>query len=173
MKRTLLLLAFALIVPAVAPAAPPTAQAEFDAGLTAYRRGDYQQALADFWPLAAQGYALAEYNLGLMYANGQGVTQDYAKALKWYRLAVAQGDAPAENNLGSMYYKGQGVPQNYVTAYKWYLIAKATIPATNRHYALVSQNVKSLAALMTPAQIAEAQQEASAWYAAHEHSGKS
>lgn len=50
---------------------------------------------------------------------------------------------------------------------KWALIAKATMSATNRYYATLSNNVKQLADMMTPAQIAQAQQEASAWYAAH------
>ena len=45
-----------------------------------------------FYRLAAeQGYADAQYNLGVMYANGHGVSQDYAEAAKWYRLAAEQG----------------------------------------------------------------------------------
>lgn len=71
-----------------------------------------------------------------------------------------------------MYAKGQGVPQDYVAAYKWGLIAKATMSPTSRDYAKVSNNVKQLPALMTPAQIAQAKQEASAWFAAHEHGGR-
>ena len=93
MKRTLLLLAVALVAPAVAHAttATATAQAELQAVAAAYHRGDYQQALADFRQLAAQGNAVAEYNLGVMYNDGQGVPQNNAKALKWYRVAAAQG----------------------------------------------------------------------------------
>jgi len=40
---------------------------------------------------AEQGYANAQYNLGKMYAKGQGVIQDYKEALKWYKLAAAKG----------------------------------------------------------------------------------
>ena len=36
---------------------------------------------------AKKGDAEAQYNLGAMYANGQGVPQDYKEALKWFRLA--------------------------------------------------------------------------------------
>ena len=43
------------------------------------------------------------YNLGFMYDNGRGVTQDYAEALKWYRLAAEQGLADAQTWLGLMY----------------------------------------------------------------------
>ena len=35
--------------------------------------------------------AQAQYNLGYMYHNGQGVPQDYAEAVKWYRKAADQG----------------------------------------------------------------------------------
>ena len=177
MKRTLLLLTIALVAPAVVHATTATANAELQAGLVAHHRGDYQQAFADFRQLAAQGNADAEALLGALYTIGRtplgrGVPKNYAKALKWYRLAAAQGEADAEFGLGMMYTNGQGVPQDYVAAYKWYLIAKATMSATSPYYAVVSNNVKQLAARMTPAQIAQAQQEAFAWYAAHEHAGR-
>ena len=68
---------------------------------------------------AEQGYALAQYNLGLLYDNGQGVPQDYKTALKWYTFAAEQGHASAQNNLGVMYHNGQGVPQDYVRAHMW------------------------------------------------------
>src|ERR1017187_3210827 len=38
----------------------------------------------------------AQFNLGLMYANGEGVTQNYAEAARWYRKAADQGDAKAQ-----------------------------------------------------------------------------
>ncbi len=72
---------------------------------------------------AEQGNASAQYNLGLMYDNGQGVTQDYAEAVKWYRLAAEQGDADAQYNLALMYRDGQGVTQDDAEAVKWYRLA--------------------------------------------------
>ncbi|MDP4855337.1 MAG: SEL1-like repeat protein, partial [Schleiferiaceae bacterium] len=42
---------------------------------------------------ADQGYAQAQYNLGIMYANGQGVPKSDKEAVKWYRKAAEQGDA--------------------------------------------------------------------------------
>ena len=45
----------------------------------------------------------AQYNLGVMYDNGEGVPQDYKEAVKWYRLAAEQGNANAQTNLGNMY----------------------------------------------------------------------
>ena len=64
-------------------------------------------------PLAEAGYDVAQFNLGVMYDNGQGVLQDYKEAVKWYRLAAEQGYADAQYNLGVMYDNGEGVPQDY------------------------------------------------------------
>ena len=97
--------------------------ADYDKGLAAYQSGDYATALREFRPLAEQGYASAQYNLGLMYDDGKGVPQDDKTAVKWYSLAAEQGYASAQYNLGWMYYKGQGVPQNYKTALKWFTLA--------------------------------------------------
>ena len=70
--------------------------------------------------LAEQGYASAQFNLGLMYDKGHGVTQDYKQAVKWYRKAAEQGDADAQYNLAINYDNGQGVTQDYKQAVKWY-----------------------------------------------------
>ena len=67
--------------------------------------------------------ATAQYNLGLMYDNGQGVLQDYKNAAKWYKLAAEQGYASAQYNLGVIYEKGDGLVQDYKTAVKWYKLA--------------------------------------------------
>ena len=103
-----------------------TANAEpIDDAIAAHGRGDYAQTLKILRPLAAQGYAFAQSNIGYMYENGQGVTQDYQEALKWYRLAATQGYATAQNNIGGMYASGQGVTQDYKEAGKWFRLAAA------------------------------------------------
>ena len=71
----------------------------------------------------AAGDAIAQSNLGWMYAQGQGVPQDYKTAVKWYKLAAEQGDAVAQSYLGVMYEEGKGVPQDYVRAHMWFSIA--------------------------------------------------
>ena len=83
-------------------------------GITAYLAGNYDTALNVLMPIALNGYAHAQLILGLMYDNGQGVTQDYVEAVKWYQKAAEQGHAKAQYNLGLMYDKGQGVTQYYV-----------------------------------------------------------
>ena len=48
---------------------------------------------------ADQGHIHAQYNLGLMYDLGLGVTQSYSEARKWYTLAANQGDGDAKERL--------------------------------------------------------------------------
>ncbi len=64
------------------------AWAGFDEGFAAYQRGDYATALREWRPLAKQGVADAQHNLGLMYDYGQGVPQDYVQAHMWFNLAA-------------------------------------------------------------------------------------
>jgi TPR repeat protein len=64
--------------------------------MLAIGNGDYAEAVKWFRLSAEQGYAKAQYNLALMYANGQGVSQDYKEAVKWYRLSAEQGNADAQ-----------------------------------------------------------------------------
>ena len=83
--------------------------ADYQAGVDAYERGDYDTALKEWRPLAEQGDALAQFNMGVMYEQGKGVPQDYQEAGRWFRLAAEQGDALAQAVLGLMYDLGQGV----------------------------------------------------------------
>ena len=92
---------------------------------SAHARSDDATAFKILQPLAAQGDADAQYNLGATYFKGTGVPQDYAQALKWYRLSAAQGDPRAQHNLGVMYEKGQGVPQDSTEAVKWFRLSAA------------------------------------------------
>ena len=97
--------------------------ADFNKGLTAAQSGDFATALKEWKPLAGQGDADAQYNLGLMYLNGWGVPQDDKEAVYWYKLAAEQGDAKAQYNLGVMYDVGEGVPQDDKEAVRWYTLA--------------------------------------------------
>lgn len=85
----------------------------------AHGRGDYATALRLLRPLAIQGHATAQYNLGNMYMDGQGVPQNNAEAVKWFHRAAVQGFIDAQANLGAMYIDGRGVAQNYAEALRW------------------------------------------------------
>jgi TPR repeat protein len=47
---------------------------------------------------ADQGVALAQYALGLMYANGRGVAQNDVMAYVWWSVSAAQGYEDARKN---------------------------------------------------------------------------
>jgi uncharacterized protein len=89
-------------------------------GLAAYKRGDYVTVMRLLRPLADQGVVLAQFSLGLMYANGKGVPQDSTQAANWFRKAADQGNADAQANLGAMYAKGKGVSQDSIQAVDWF-----------------------------------------------------
>src|ERR1700692_2745247 len=94
----------ALPWPLVGQAAQTPAQARLAAAQRAFELGDYPTALKELLPLAKLGNADAQYSLGVMYGNGQGVPRNEKEAARWYRLAAEQGDADAQFNLGYMYF---------------------------------------------------------------------
>ena len=96
-----------------------TAQ-DFKKGVEAYQREDYEAALAEWRPLAEQGAAAAQYNLGQMYSDGKGMARDDGRAMTWYRKAAEQGHLEAQTNVGFMYSRGRGVKQDFARAIEWY-----------------------------------------------------
>lgn len=124
----------------------------FDDANAAYKKGNYTRTIKLRLPLAKNGHAIAQYQIGNMYEYGQGVTQDYQEAVKWYRLAAAQGYAMAANNLGTKYARGEGVIQDFVRAHMWFNLAAAK--GDTREAKI---NRDSTAQMMSPAQIAESQ----------------
>ena len=82
MKRItlVLLVTFLMTIPVYAD--------NFQDGVDAYNRKDYKTAYQLWLPIAEQGDAEAQYNLGVMYDDGTGVLQDYKEAVKWYLYPV-------------------------------------------------------------------------------------
>ena len=70
----------------------PVAAQDFEAGMAAYKRGDYAMALREWLPLAEQGNEKAQAVLGGMYYMGRGVQQDDVNAAMWLDLAARQGE---------------------------------------------------------------------------------
>ena len=113
-KTMSLLRSIALVLSIVCSTAP--AWADFKTGMDAYQRGDYTTALGEWQPLAEQAQAVAQYQLGLLYANGQGVTRDDAKARQWYEKAAVQRHTEAQVNLVVMLMYARGGQQDYKMA---------------------------------------------------------
>lgn len=134
---------------------PSTGKAQdSDLGLKAFMALGWDTALRELPPLAEQGNSDAAYYLGDMYTLGNGVPEDYTEAVKWYRLAADQGNAKGQFRLGSMYENGWGVPQDYITAHMWFNISSAK----GESYATKSR--AEIGALLTPADLSEAQRRA-------------
>lgn len=89
----------------------PEAQHDLAALYTAGQGGvktDFTRAAQWFEEAAHNGVANARYNLGVLYHQGLGVTQDTHKALNWYKAAAAQNHPEAQYNLGIAYIEGVG-----------------------------------------------------------------
>jgi hypothetical protein len=186
MKRLLLTLLLLVGMHTVAVAG------DFEDGVAAHETKDYTTAFAKFKKAAEAGHAIAQFNLALMYDQGQGVPKDYAQAVRWFTKAAEAGNADAQYNLALMYFGGQGVPQDYQQAAQWYTkAAEAGIAPAQNNLALMyakglgvpqdyvfahmwanlaaiknSEYVKgrdAIATFMTPSQIAEAQKLARRW----------
>ena len=69
---------------------------------------------------AKQGDTPAQYNLGLMYYNSEGVDQSYERAKEYFEAAVRQGMADAQYSLGGLYYNGEGVKKSKKSARVWF-----------------------------------------------------
>jgi TPR repeat protein len=126
---------------------------------------------------AEKGIAEAQYNLGGMYANGEGVPQDDQEAFKWYRLAVEQGYgkaniyelakknvpealkimirdaekgiAEAQYNLGVMHQYGLAVRQDDREAMKWYRLAAENGYKNTIIYDLANKSVPEALEILT------------------------
>lgn len=121
MLRTSLL----LIALSAALAAPVASASEdpYDKAIETYGCGDYPKAFSMFMPMAKQGMAIAEYQIGLMTEQGQGTAQDMAKAFEWYTKAAEKGIADAYYALGQMYSKGQVVAKDPAQAHALFDLA--------------------------------------------------
>jgi uncharacterized protein len=146
-----ILLSFAGLIGAI------PALADFQAGMDAYQKGDYVAAAKEWRPLAEQGDAVAQFNLGLLYLDGHGVPQSSEEASNWFRRAAEQDYVQAQHNLGAMYGSGQGVKRDYVQAYKW-----LNICAAKGNNGCVTQR-DLIAKKLKPGQVAEAQRLATAF----------
>jgi TPR repeat protein len=89
-------------------------------GTAAYHEKRYAMA-AELWqPLAEKGDAAAQFLLGTLYAEGNGVEQNDATAFMWFQRAANQGNAAAQYNVGASYAEGTGVEKSDVDAAKWF-----------------------------------------------------
>jgi hypothetical protein len=121
----------------------------------------------DLRKLAEQGDPDAQWQLGILYHEGDGVPKDDAMAVQWYERAAEQGYVRAQATLGAYYWAGHGVQPDVSKAYFWSQLAVAQGDKDSR------ARLEGLSAQMTQAQVAAARQQAEAWLRAHNQTANS
>ena len=90
---------------------------------------DYKTVVELLTPLAENGHPEAQYWLGKMYADGNGVPQHDKTAVYWYTFSAEQGNAKAQFELGNMYAYGKGIGfiagEPLLYAHMWFNIANS------------------------------------------------
>lgn len=118
MKLSNRILLLSVLVFAVLPV-----RADFNDGIVAHQMGEYEKAYNIMRSLAeASNHAYAQYYVGMMYLNGQGVEQDYSKAGEWFLKAAENRVPQAQYKLGRLYFDGQGLPRDFERAYAWFRV---------------------------------------------------
>ncbi len=90
----------ALVLPAALLAGAAFAQSPaLNDGMQALAQARFGEAVRVLGPLAQQGNPEAQYAIGTMYANGDGLPQDVARAERLFRAAAAQGHEKAREQI--------------------------------------------------------------------------
>ncbi|MCB1422962.1 MAG: sel1 repeat family protein [Nitratireductor sp.] len=110
------------------------AEAGKSAGLAAYKAGDYAEAFRIWDKQARAGNAAAAYNMGILYANGKGVTPSQETAFAWFKYAADLGDIDGQVRTGRMYMSGQGVERSEAKAKPYLEMAAAEGSADADNY---------------------------------------
>lgn len=108
-------------------------EAQIDAGLAAYNRGDHVTAYQIWRPIAELGSARAQNNLGALYDSGHGVAQDDAEAVLWFRRSAEQGHNLGQYNLARHLRDGRGVAVDIAEAGRLFRLSaeQGHAPAAN------------------------------------------
>jgi len=95
----------------------------FELGKAALEQGNFAEAYCQWKPLAERGHAEAQYNLGWLYANGNGLRMDARQAANWWERAAKQGHRDSQFALGLALMGGQGLERDIPQAAHWFLQA--------------------------------------------------
>jgi len=95
----------------------------FEDGMNALLEGNFAEAYCQWKPLAHKGHAESQYNLGWLYANGNGLNVDLHEASRWWLAAAEQGHADAQFAMGMALTTGEGMDRDIAGATRWFLRA--------------------------------------------------
>jgi TPR repeat protein len=162
LKYSIAGLILAISVPLAALAHGPKALPEdpellnrYKAGYAAYQQSDYATALKEWRPLAEKGNSAPQLFIGFMYDNGQGVARDDSVAADWYRKSAERDNMIAQVRLAIMYRDGRGVAEDRVKAWFWAGMAARKEDHMHRIGKALQRDLK---AVMTPEELAEAEE---------------
>jgi TPR repeat protein len=100
-----------------------TAHSNYTLGLEAYKEGEFRRAF-DAWSLGAyEGNAEAQFNLGVLYLEGNSVERNAERARTWFMKAAEKHHVLAQYNLGHMALSGMGSEKNVQAALNWWKLA--------------------------------------------------
>lgn len=92
---------------------------DFNKGLIAYQNKQFTEALSHWYPLAKDNDPQAQYYIGVMYLQGQGLTLDYEQARAWLEQSASAGFIEAQYELGSQYLSGVRFEKNVELGVRW------------------------------------------------------
>jgi uncharacterized protein len=141
------------------------ADAQFRLGIHYANVPSRNYPLAAHWLLLAarQNHSLAQFNFGIMCAEGQGMEKDEANALLWFERAANQGDCGAQFYLGNIFQRSSfgalaaNATESRIEAYKWFHIAAA------QGYMGAQVAYETLTKKMTSVDVADGDRRASAF----------
>ena len=118
-------------------------------GRAAANHHNFAEAIDNWAPLAAAGNKDAQYNLGRIYARGDGVQRDFHRAYSLFKAAAEQGHRGAADKLALMYKFGDGVPKDKERSKYWQRVAegkeKAPAPAPTSTLSTVPSSAQIVA----------------------------
>jgi len=91
-------------------------KAQWELGIR-YQEKNRKRAFRYFHKAAVAGMAEAQNNVGVAYANGEGVKRDMQKALHWFNEAANQENSEALCNLGMLF---DEVEKNWKKAFEYF-----------------------------------------------------
>lgn len=82
---------------------------------------NYTEAFPLHQDLALKGFTDSQTRLGMLYLNGEGVSQNTDEAIRWFKRAAAQGDSTAHLMLGVVYFGAlPNTPKDIAQSAQWF-----------------------------------------------------
>lgn len=102
------------------------------------QKEEYYEASEVCRAMAEKGDMNAQFSLGVLYYQGNGVMSDLSQSQKWIRKAAQKNHNQAQYNLGIMLANGHGSSANLVEAYAWLKIS------SDNGYSAATDSMKQL-----------------------------